>query len=302
MTDLTRNGEYRRGRGFTLIEVLVVVAIIALLVAILIPSLSQAREQARSAKCLANLKSLGVACTAYLHASRDVFCWGWGGGKSGIIASNFFGGKRGKGEEGTFYFYQPGGSLDFRAINRPLNRYVVVNQVSDNSDLRVYECPSDKGVRNRNIPLSKPPKASAYEVTGTSYQSNVIWDVYARVVEGADEAKRMRLYHSIIRLWRKRGASRAILLQEDPSDVALGGMFYDWPLDLKIDTWHGKPNRQDVLFLDGHANSTWVVPKMNQDHRGSGSDFQVCAPSSLPDPTCTHGTADWVARHDFGRE
>jgi prepilin-type processing-associated H-X9-DG protein len=48
-----------------LIELLVVIAIIALLLAILLPSLSAAREQARTARCMSNLKQIGVAMHAY---------------------------------------------------------------------------------------------------------------------------------------------------------------------------------------------------------------------------------------------
>ncbi|MBI4581291.1 MAG: type II secretion system protein [Planctomycetes bacterium] len=44
------------GRGFTLIEILVVVAIIALLIAVLIPALTVARNQARMAVCASNMK------------------------------------------------------------------------------------------------------------------------------------------------------------------------------------------------------------------------------------------------------
>lgn len=58
--------------AFTLIELLVVVAIISLLIAILLPTLSGARRQARSAKCLANLRSIGQGICIYGVENRDV--------------------------------------------------------------------------------------------------------------------------------------------------------------------------------------------------------------------------------------
>ncbi|WP_422924260.1 DUF1559 domain-containing protein [Singulisphaera sp. PoT] len=55
----------RFGRGFTLIELLVVILIIALLCALLLPAVQSAREMARRARCVNNLKQLGLAIQNY---------------------------------------------------------------------------------------------------------------------------------------------------------------------------------------------------------------------------------------------
>lgn len=64
------NSRRAPGRGFTLIEVLVVVAIIALLVSILLPSLARAREQARRTLCSSNLHQIGVALLTYRESQK----------------------------------------------------------------------------------------------------------------------------------------------------------------------------------------------------------------------------------------
>jgi prepilin-type N-terminal cleavage/methylation domain-containing protein/prepilin-type processing-associated H-X9-DG protein len=55
-------------RGFTLIELLVVIAIIAVLIALLLPAVQAAREAARRAKCVNNLKQIGIAMHNYHSA------------------------------------------------------------------------------------------------------------------------------------------------------------------------------------------------------------------------------------------
>ena len=59
------------GRGFTLVELLVVVAIIALLVSILLPSLSKAKEQTRIVVCMVNLKGMSTAFNCYTTENDD---------------------------------------------------------------------------------------------------------------------------------------------------------------------------------------------------------------------------------------
>lgn len=74
MTTMNPRGEINtrsQTRAFTLIELLVVIAIISILATLLIPSLQKAKDLARSAVCMNNQKTNGLATVMYCNDYKN---------------------------------------------------------------------------------------------------------------------------------------------------------------------------------------------------------------------------------------
>lgn len=105
----------RKGRGFTLLELLVVIAIIAILAALLLPVLSKSKSAARGAQCRSNVRQILTAM--YLYADTPS-----SGGRMPTLAIG----------NDAFAHTTPASE----ALQLLYGQYI--------SDPRIYACPDDK--------------------------------------------------------------------------------------------------------------------------------------------------------------
>ena len=211
--------------GFTLIELLIVIAILSLLLSILLPSLAKARQMAKDVVCTTNLKAIGLGWHLYLYDNDDTFPlwmrnahWFYGGKHPAIINH----------------------ANPLALKYRPLNPYVD-RAIKNENSAELFECPSDRDIRDpwgkQRITLGH----STYDFYGNSYMMN--WLLLQPIVLESGFPK----FGETFSLWDVR---IPLAQMATAGDCQWYYTIHDARWDANFHNWDDKMN---ILFLDGRA-------------------------------------------------
>jgi prepilin-type N-terminal cleavage/methylation domain-containing protein/prepilin-type processing-associated H-X9-DG protein len=266
--------------GFTLIELLVVIAIIALLISILLPALGKARKAAQQSISLQNLSSIGRAWAQYVNDWKGEIpappprrpladgSYQWPTNFSGVCSWTL-GGKNNDG----YWAGDPYG-FDFAAAHRPLNFYMGADDIEgpNNStglpatslsrkqfQMNVFKDPSDKIGHQRAWPAKNAVPISCYDDVGTSYHLSFAWFFDLWQTQGMAFNQAYIFGRQRFKVADTFQPSRMVNVGDEYMDIVTNNQATpNGPV--RVINGYGDLNRGNLLYLDGHASYTKLIP------------------------------------------
>ncbi len=249
------------GRGFTLVELLVVISIIGVLIALLLPAIQAARRSASRSQCMSNLHQLGIALEHYMDTQGAR-------GRFPIAA-------RLPGEEPLDA--PPGADqAAIDAAQRPVRPSIVkaLGPYCENNN-ELFHCPSDVFYRNLGFNTADKDADTTNATTtdttnfsefgqvddsttyfikqGTSYEYNANSVMsYTPPAPGAP-AKAKGVYLGYTRQEALMGGPRSRRNEEQNSGTLF--IFYDFEAGVHGTT--GDDGSRCYAYLDGHADAVF---------------------------------------------